>query len=103
MNAMLKRRMWKAFCYHYGLTVCVVLIVLLLPQHRTINPSDPSDWIGQLGIQFLYFLQPISCLIVNHDRLAFIVMPIWSVCFGWIFVKFLNWLNHFPVLGKKVF
>jgi hypothetical protein len=30
-------------------------------------------------------------------------MPLWSICFGWIFVKLDNWLNHFPVLGKRVF
>ena len=30
-------------------------------------------------------------------------MLIWSICFGWLYVKFTNWLNHFPVLGKKVF
>jgi hypothetical protein len=27
----------------------------------------------------------------------------WSICFGWIYVKFTEWLNHFPVLGKKKF
>jgi len=27
----------------------------------------------------------------------------WSVCFGWLFVKLDNWLNHFQVLGRKVF
>jgi len=32
-----------------------------------------------------------------------ISVPFWSYCFGIIFVKFDNWLNHFPVLGKRVF
>jgi len=27
----------------------------------------------------------------------------WSLCFGWLFVKLDNCLNHFPVLGRKVF
>jgi len=34
---------------------------------------------------------------------AAILVPLWSFCFGWIFVKLDNWLNHFPVLGKRVF
>jgi hypothetical protein len=33
----------------------------------------------------------------------FVSIPLWSICFGWIFVKLDNWLNHFPVLGKRVF
>jgi hypothetical protein len=32
-----------------------------------------------------------------------ILIPLGSLCFGWLYVKFTNWLNHFPVLGKKVF
>jgi hypothetical protein len=32
-----------------------------------------------------------------------LAIPFWSICFGWLFVKLDNWLNHFPVLGKKVF
>jgi hypothetical protein len=35
--------------------------------------------------------------------LFFLSIPLWSFCFGWLFVKLDNWLNHFPVLGKKVF
>ena len=27
----------------------------------------------------------------------------WSICFGWMFVKLINWLNHFPILGKRIF
>jgi len=26
-----------------------------------------------------------------------------SICFGWLYVKLTSWLNHFPVLGKRVF
>jgi len=73
---------------------------------------------------FIYF--PTSCLILQpqiylfrHDLilqeyglfnipwleilLLPLTIPLWSICFGWIYVKFTNWLNHFPVLGKKVF
>jgi hypothetical protein len=35
--------------------------------------------------------------------LGIFIIPLWSFCFGWLFVKLDNWLNHFPVLGKKVF
>ena len=35
--------------------------------------------------------------------LLMMTAPVWSICFGWLFVKLNNWLNHFPVLGKKVF
>jgi hypothetical protein len=28
---------------------------------------------------------------------------VWSFCFGWIFIRAKDWLNHFPVLGKRVF
>jgi len=37
------------------------------------------------------------------DKFTFSYSSIWSICFGWIYVKFTNWLNHFPVLDKKVF
>jgi hypothetical protein len=33
----------------------------------------------------------------------FFVSMVWSICFGWIYVKSVSWLNHFPVLGRKVF
>ncbi len=32
-----------------------------------------------------------------------ILVPLWSLCFGWLYAKFTNWLNHFPTLGKRVF
>jgi len=35
---------------------------------------------------------------------AFLVsIPVWSFCFSWMFISFKDWLNHFPVLGKRVF
>ena len=49
----------------------------------------------------MIFLQ--QCNEVFHCLIAILSIPIWSLCFGWIYVKFTNWLNHFPVLGKKVF
>jgi len=37
------------------------------------------------------------------DFLCIISVPVWSFCFAWIFVRVRDWLNHFPVLGKRVF
>ena len=42
----------------------------------------------------------------NEDAIAFLAVffaVAWSFCFGWLVTKLVNWLNHFPVLGRKVF
>ena len=79
----------------------------------------------QFWFSDLILLQPVSYLsilvlqqIVQHPILSalpiwlqasfvylliFLTALLWSYCFGWIFVKLDTWLNHFPVLGKKVF
>jgi hypothetical protein len=59
------------------------------------------------------FLQPLSWFAEKVGRLELAsipvsilflpLLPLWSFCFGWISVKLDNWLNHFPVLGKRVF
>jgi hypothetical protein len=71
-------------------TLLIGIFVLMQPQFLLYrlpffheNLVGLSDW--------LIFLFPI------------LFIPIWSHCFGWIFVRGGNWLNHFPVLGKKVF
>jgi hypothetical protein len=73
-----------------------------------------------LWLQTFQLLQPQTLLIGKTLKLCFGInffvkffwlvtliqiccAPIWSLCFGWIYVKFTEWLNHFPVLGKKVF
>ena len=67
--------------------------------------------------QITYFFQPQIWLIGEAEShfsteilselfppwVYLITIPIWGICFGWLFVKFDNWLNHFPVLGRKVF
>jgi hypothetical protein len=72
-------------------------------------------------IAFFFILQPqflVTTIIFFTDAREFIpyeldglflyvlplvIAPFWSYCFGWLYVKFTNWLNHFPVLGKRVF
>jgi hypothetical protein len=55
-----------------------------------------------------FVFQPVQCWAIKSGHFNFVfsclpTIPLWSICFGWLFVKLDNWLNHFPVLGKKVF
>jgi hypothetical protein len=105
MDAMQKRRMWKVIGYHFFFSVYVLFLVVTAQQPKAVNSSDPAQWILILGERLLIFLQPGACLFAGygHELLALASIPIWSICFGWICVKSVNWLNHFPVLGKRVF
>ena len=116
MEATLKRRMWKLALLHFSITAISFFagLVLLLKykdeDNYLVNVLYPSL------SSFLYFLQPL-CLLIdwcmiqvspsfgrNHSALiTFLSFPIWSICFGWIFIRGKDWLNHFPVLGRKVF
>jgi hypothetical protein len=66
--------------------------------------------------QFLamYFIhehpQPVPAITHEFHILPIIIftgllisIPVWSFCFSWVFIHGKDWLNHFPVLGKKVF
>jgi hypothetical protein len=101
MDAMQKRRMWKVAAVHFALTIlCIILFYI-----------TQIDWTVLFCILQPSFL--ILCVLNPNpgggliDALeiwgGFLGIPVWSICFGWIYVKFTNWLNHFPVLGKKVF
>jgi len=103
MDAMQKRRMWKVIFYHFGFTVFFILISLLSPHRIIPNFSNPLELIGLISVQFLYLLQPVVALFIHSDTMASIIIPIWSIFFGWLFFTMVSWLNHFPVLGKKVF
>ena len=68
-------------------------------------------WVNFIGTCSM-ILQPqflIFSKIIKSPTSYFVMVlllstaPLWSICFGWIFVKLDNWLNHFPVLGKRVF
>jgi hypothetical protein len=111
MDAMLKRKIWKVAMAHFALSALILVVFA--------QPSS-TDSMRYLWFSFLEILQPIFWLMTlamkqflvenwSLNLSAFlsicflIVIPLWSICFGWLYVKFTNWLNHFPVLGKKVF
>ena len=102
--------MWKVAITHFFLTIIVCAGVVIAT----------GDWQG-LWINLMKLLQPVAWLLIvivmnlsdgeNWSTTQIVLMqisfysaiPLWSICFGWLYVKFTNWLNHFPVLGKKVF
>jgi hypothetical protein len=110
MDAMQKRRMWKVAIAHFALTLTVFFVLLSFPVSRLTTDYVFIVFSDSVG-QFFYFLQPIFCYGMEnqttiHDvwtALMITTVTFWSLCFGWLYVKFTNWLNHFPVLGKKVF
>jgi hypothetical protein len=122
MEATQKRRMWKVAIAHFLLTLFVA-VKLGLPLVRAAY-YQRETWLNGWGgfwEKFFWLLQPQSFLysvirnlptfrnfIPTHSgpvllTLLFLAIPLWSICFSWIYVKFTNRLNHFPVLGKKVF
>jgi hypothetical protein len=129
MDAMQKRRMWKVAIVHFALSVLASFIFLYQggraftfsgPPIRHIE-AETHQALFRLWFNFWepawFCLQPqflalmkFSHLFEKHNVPVWIIflgiiisVPLWSICFSWIFVKLDNWLNHFPVLGKKVF
>jgi len=119
MDATLKRRMWKVAIAHFLLTL---LFIWEVARFQTLSFSLNYDhfslmvwhnfWLKaffvfqpQFLITQLNFVKSLDFEVVTRVVLDFLfgIMPLWSICFGWLFVKFDNWLNHFPVLGRKVF
>jgi hypothetical protein len=78
---------WASFWFEVFLLLQPVLWFLVWIFHLISVPN------GDLG-GVIEFLEGVAMLFS---------VPLWSICFGWLYVKFTNWLNHFPVLGKKVF
>jgi hypothetical protein len=113
MDAMQKRRMWKVAIVHFLLTLLIFEKIF----HHAIPSAERNIWLQTWGgflSKIFMLLQPQLLIVVklfnssNSSQhlipiLILVSVPIWSICFGWIYVKFTNWLNHFPVLGKKVF
>ena len=109
--------MWKVAIAHFLLTLFVIwevtrfqiLSVLLNYDYFSLMVWQ-NFWLKafyvfqpQFLITSLNFVK--SSEVVGRVVLDFVfaIMPLWSFCFGWIFAKLDNWLNHFPVLGRKVF
>jgi hypothetical protein len=131
MDATLKRRMHRVAVIHFVLTASLVLVFVLQPassfsgnwaawlryeeHHKWREMWDQLLEIIGFGLQpqFLLLykandfvtLQNILKSLPSWLLLGVYIfsVPAWSFCFGWIFVKLDNWLNHFPVLGKRVF
>jgi|SRR5581483_3292007 len=123
MEAMQKRKMRIVAAIHFALTAFFGFCLA-----RAFGPfSGPAErwawvsaWRNLLENIFLFF-QPQFAVLNWIEKLSivkalpftfpiwlslFLVLlsiPIWSICFSWLFVKFDNWLNHFPILGRKVF
>ena len=106
MDAMPKSKVLKVICYHFGLSIYVMLLLAMLAARINVNPSGlPSDlaqWSIMFFEQLMFWLQPLAYAVAN-SMLGLALIPLWSICFGIIYVFVVGWLNHFPVLGKKVF
>ena len=111
---MQKHRIKRVAAIHMIVSMVAGLWLVL-----TIERFIRDQW---LSFSIYHFLQPLSLLLdfapQPSDTIDNIPMKIlswfiiicgaistllWSICFGWLYVKFTNWLNHFPVLGRKVF
>jgi hypothetical protein len=110
MDATQKRRMWKVAAIHFALSISAVVLIFSIPFGLT---SMFQDFRSDFGYTIFSFLQPqfyffSSAFNLNSEppqvwNVLLISIPICSVCFGWLYTKLVNWLSHFPVLGKKVF
>jgi hypothetical protein len=133
MDATQKRRMWKVTSVHFALSVFVALIILFFEPVGFSGNHEArirfNQWLVWHNAWFnswetiFCFLQPqiaVFYYLIRHTDIlltlrsiispnAFLILysvatiPLWSICFGRLFVRAKDWLNHFPVLGKKVF
>jgi hypothetical protein len=83
---------YKLYNFLAGLKVAV--FVILQPQTLLMG------WVTKIESS-KGNLEPASMVWFIYALIYIISIPIWSFCFGWIYAKLVNWLNHFPVLGKK--
>ena len=110
--------MKKVAISYFAASLLLVFAAMFLPEdfNNRFSGYSLSEIFSQVLIQLFVFLQPqfflLKILETNPaggliDAIEFwgcvISMPLWSICFSWAFVKFDNWLNHFSVLGRKVF
>jgi hypothetical protein len=124
MDATQKRRMWKVAIAHFCLTL-FVFATLYNSGWSGHSGEAKERWmhVENLKIRALILLQPQLGVLFAAAKFFptamahyfswvqpwllmtvwIVSIPLWSICFGWIYVKFTNRLNHFPVLGRKVF
>jgi len=123
MDATQKRKMQTVTRIHFWLTfLCMLSPLFISPGYRWYGANGGAyfqtyahfqtrvaclEFFRSLGIilqpQFLLFRKLFEEQWTLFVCLTLVSIPIWSICFGWLFVKLDNWLNHFPVLGKRVF
>jgi len=123
MDAMRKRMMWKVAIAHFVLTALIIITAFFSSFSTSLGSWEGwqrfdnsyiwRDYLNNCLADVVFLLQPSIWLLskiklignayVIIGILCIILIPIWSFCFGWIFTKLDNWLNHFPVLGRKVF
>ena len=111
---MLKRRMWKVAIIHFVLSGICISAPAFIDCYTVKGPISETLYWNLAWLHFLNICESIlqpqliySKIFIVHAGpitiLKFLAVPFWSLCFGWLFVKLDNWLNHFPVLGRKVF
>jgi hypothetical protein len=126
MDATLKRRMWKVAIAHFSLSVFFFMTYVSygFPAHSTgggftgmLQGDSAYAWAkawADFWKSVAYLFQPHFLLLDKFGRqidfpkwlslsLVLVSIPTWSGVFSIFFVKLDNWLNHFPVLGKRVF
>jgi hypothetical protein len=123
MDATQKRRMWKVAIAHFILTVFFGFVFvsqgwvfsgtrekyLWVEAWRNLKLDaflilQPQFWFLNTTWEFQTAKNILSAIPFWVRIPVFLIsIPLWSICFGWLFVKLGNWLNHLPVLGKKVF
>jgi hypothetical protein len=119
MDATQKRRIRKVAIVHFVLTVFVFFVSLA--SGSWFGPIQGEIWFNFLRMAFV-LIQPFAFFIgLISDKLyppsypsfgphflLFLVLilisiPVWSICFGWLYVKFATWLKRFPIFEKKLF
>src|SRR5450432_2626407 len=119
MDATQKRRMWKVAIIHFPLSDYFLINFLTQDKLSHGFSNAATTWsvaLASLSKTILALLQPhfylmdkfFGTILMSVPKsllmlLCLISVPVWSICFSWLFVKLDNWLNHFPVLGKRVF
>ena len=125
MDATLKKRMQRVTRIHFVLTVIAGLLLLnasawsgneaslsyklynlregfkictfVILQPQTLLMADITNIESSKSA-----LQPTSMVWFVYALIYIVSIPVWSVCFGWIFIRIKDRLHHFPVLGKRV-
>jgi hypothetical protein len=127
MAATQNRRMWKAvfkvMLIHFGATIALITGAAATVMWPSVIDIDLiPEWVGWGWLIIFCFLQPqfliyfqISSFASQHGWIKpsayenandngyeiVLIIPIWSLCFGWIYVRTINWL--FPSSRQKSF